>query len=131
MDNVTLSQQKSLKLFVGLTLTFIVLRLLSLGLYPLFDTTEARYGEIARIMFETQNWVTPFFDYQVPFWGKPPMHTWASAMSFQIFGVSEFSARLPHFLASVATVFTIYLFAKQNFTLAIAKAAGLILISDS
>ena len=51
-------------------------------MYPLFDTTEARYGEIARIMYETQNWVTPQFDYNIPFWGKPPMQTWLSALSF-------------------------------------------------
>ncbi|GAK84400.1 hypothetical protein JCM19238_1967 [Vibrio ponticus] len=47
-----------------------LIRLISLGAYPLMDTTEARYGEMARLMTETGNWLTPQFDYGVPFWGK-------------------------------------------------------------
>ncbi|AOT08688.1 ArnT family glycosyltransferase [Pseudoalteromonas luteoviolacea] len=89
------------------------LRLVSLGMYPLFDTTEARYGEIARLMLETQNWVTPQFDYGVPFWGKPPFHTWLSAASFATFGVSEFFARLPHLLIGLLTTFVIYRFVSK------------------
>jgi len=49
-----------------------VVRLLLLGFSPLMDTTEARYGEISRIMVELNDWVTPWFTYDVPFWGKPP-----------------------------------------------------------
>lgn len=76
-------------------------RLLSLGLYPLMDTTEARYAEIARIMVEVDDWVTPWFDYGMPFWGKPPMSFWFTAASFKLFGINEFAARLPHWLAGV------------------------------
>tara|TARA_B100001778_G_scaffold294874_1_gene266776 strand:+ start:124 stop:411 length:288 start_codon:yes stop_codon:yes gene_type:complete len=39
---------------------------------PLTDNTEARYAEIARIMSETQNWITLQIDYGIPFWAKPP-----------------------------------------------------------
>ena len=98
------------KVFLALVVTLLGVRLISLGLYPLFDTTEARYGEIARIMFETQNWVTPQIDYNVPFWGKPPLHTWMSAASFNFFGVSEFTARLPHFLAGVLVILLVHRF---------------------
>ncbi|MEE4277314.1 MAG: hypothetical protein V2I82_02480 [Halieaceae bacterium] len=38
---------------------------------PLMDTTEARYAEIARIMVESGDWITPQFSLGVPFWGKP------------------------------------------------------------
>ncbi|MCG7550472.1 glycosyltransferase family 39 protein [Pseudoalteromonas sp. Of7M-16] len=91
-------------------LSLFLLRLASLGMYPLFDTTEARYGEIARIMLETRNWVTPQFDYNVPFWGKPPFHTWLSAASFSLFGVSEFFARLPHLLVGMLTALVVFRF---------------------
>ncbi len=60
------------------------------------DTTEARYGETGRIMAELNDWVTPWFDYGVPFWGKPPLAFWVTAASFKAFGVNEFTARLPH-----------------------------------
>nr|WP_297347428.1 glycosyltransferase family 39 protein [uncultured Glaciecola sp.] len=91
----------------------LLFRLVSLSLYPLIDTTEARYGEMARIMWETQNWITPQFDYNVPFWGKPPLHTWASAAFGGILGISEFSLRLPHLLVGMITLFVMGVFAKR------------------
>ncbi len=90
----------------------LLLRLLSLAAYPLMDTTEARYGEMARIMVETGNWLTPQFDYNVPFWGKPPLFAWMSASSATLFGVSEFALRFPHWLAGVATLGLIAYMAK-------------------
>ena len=73
-------------------------RLLTLGAYPLMDSTESRYAEIARKMLETGDWVMPQFDYGVPFWGKPPLSTWLSAAAMAVFGVNEFAARLPSLL---------------------------------
>ena len=67
---------------------------------PLTDNTEARYAEIARIMSETQNWITLQIDYGIPFWAKPPLSTWASALSISIFGNHEFFVRLPFSLFS-------------------------------
>lgn len=78
------------------------LRLATLGAYPLMDTTEARYAEIARKMLETGDWLMPQFDYGVPFWGKPPLSTWLSAASMALLGVNEFAARVPSFLLLVA-----------------------------
>ena len=65
---------------------------------PLMDKTEARYAEIARIMAETQNWVVLQIDYGVPFWAKPPLSSWASALSITIFDDSAFFVRLPYLL---------------------------------
>ena len=93
--------------------SLIIFRIVTLALYPLLDTTEARYGEMARIMVETNNWVTPQFDYDVPFWGKPPLHTWASASFGVLFGISEFSLRLPHLLAGIFTLLCMGIFAKK------------------
>jgi len=78
-----------------------VLRLAVDAWLPLLDKTEARYAEIARIMYETGNWVTPQIDYHIPFWAKPPMSTWISALSFYTFGVNEFAARFPSFLIHI------------------------------
>lgn len=96
-----------------LILSLIIIRLISLGMFPLYDTTEARYGEMARIMFETANLVTPQFDYNVPFWGKPPFQTWITALSFSWFGISDFSARLPHLVCGLITCYFIFNFTKS------------------
>ena len=71
---------------------------------PLMDKTEARYAEIARIMQETQNWVVLHINYDIPFWGKPPLSTWLTALSFDLFGVTEWAARLPSFLISLLII---------------------------
>jgi 4-amino-4-deoxy-L-arabinose transferase-like glycosyltransferase len=82
----------------------IALRLTTLGLYPLTDTTEARYAEMARKMMETGNWLTPMFDVDVPFWGKPPLSFWLSAVPMWLGGVSEFTARLGPLATGLATM---------------------------
>lgn len=94
----------SSRLLLGLTLLMLLARLLTLGAYPVSDATEARYAEIARKMVELNDWVTPWYDYGVPFWAKPPLSTWITAASMEVFGVNEFAARLPHFLAGVLVI---------------------------
>lgn len=92
----------------------LLLRLLSLATYPLMDTTEARYGEMARLMVETGNWLTPQFDYNIPFWGKPPLFTWMSALGIELFGLHEFAVRAPHWLAGVLTIVLVFMLAKRS-----------------
>lgn len=95
-----------------LLLALVVLlgvRLLAVFWFPFVDTTEARYAEIARKMVETGDWITPQYDYGVPFWGKPPLHTWLSALGMKLFGVTPFGARafiLSAALSVLGLVFT-------------------------
>ncbi|MCB5163149.1 ArnT family glycosyltransferase [Marinomonas algarum] len=105
----------SIRFLMILLISCLGLRLLSLSLYPLMDTTEARYGEMARIMFETGDWITPMFDYNVPFWGKPPLFTWLSSLGFRLFGINEFAARVPHLAVGTGVIGLVYLFAKNAF----------------
>lgn len=91
----------------------LLVRLISLGAYPLMDTTEARYGEMARLMVDTGNWLTPQFDYGVPFWGKPPLFTWMSAVGIESFGVNEFAVRAPHWLAGVLVIALMAYFSRR------------------
>ncbi len=79
----------------------LVLRLATLGSYPLMDTSEARYGEIARVMLATGNYVTPQEVPGTPFWAKPPLYAWLSAASMRMLGINEFALRLPSFLCAL------------------------------
>ena len=92
-------------LIIYIIVVIALFRLLLLGMYPLMDTTEARYAEIARKMVETGDWITPWFDTNIPFWGKPPLSFWATAISFKIFGINEFAARFPHFFVGVCIAY--------------------------
>ena len=78
--------------------TLIIFRFFLTGFIPLLDKTEARYAEIARLMFETKEWVVLQIDYGIPFWAKPPLSTWLSASSMTLFGINEIAVRLPSFL---------------------------------
>ena len=96
---LTARERRALALFLVVVLA---VRLATLGAYPLMDSTESRYAEIARKMLETGDWLVPQFDYGVPFWGKPPLSTWLSAAAMTVMGVGEFAARLPSFLLALA-----------------------------
>jgi 4-amino-4-deoxy-L-arabinose transferase-like glycosyltransferase len=97
----------------ALLLALLLARLVAMAWLPLMDTTEARYGEIARKMAELGDWVTPWHDYGVPFWGKPPLSFWLTAASLQVMGVSEFAARLPHLLCALAMAWLVWDFARR------------------
>ncbi|MFP6862648.1 ArnT family glycosyltransferase [Pseudomonas sp.] len=96
-----MSEHARRSLLWGLLAVILALRLVGLGAYPLMDTSEARYGEMARKMLELDDWITPMFDYGVPFWGKPPLSFWTQAASMQWLGVNEFAVRLPAWLIHV------------------------------
>ena len=89
-------------------ISILVIRLLFLGAYPLADTTEARYGEMGRLILDTGDWITPQISNGVPFWGKPPLSFWLTAVSYKLLGVNEFSARLPSFLLSVLVIVLVW-----------------------
>lgn len=92
----------------------LLARLVSLAAYPLMDTTEARYGDIARRMVERGDWVTPWFTDTMPFWGKPPLSFWATAASFELLGVNEFAARLPHLLLGLVVLAVVWRHARHH-----------------
>lgn len=101
-------------------------RLAGLGLYPLMDSSEARYGEIARKMIEFDDWITPMFDKGVPFWGKPPLALWSQALSMKVLGVSEFAARLPAWLFHVASCLLIVQLGSRTFEKKVGLLAAII-----
>ena len=75
---------------------------------PLTDPSEARYAEIARKLLEVGGWIMPQFDYGVPFWGKPPLAFWLTAVSMHLFGITAFAARLPSFVLSLGIVWIVW-----------------------
>lgn len=80
---------KTFPVFVSLFLLIIVLRLFLMDSLPLTDTTEARYGELARVTATGNHWLMPHMTATQPFFAKPPLSTWFSALSWLSCAVNE------------------------------------------
>lgn len=104
-------------------------RLIGMALFPFADTTEPRYAEIARLMVETGDWITPWFEPGIPFWGKPPLSFWAQAASIKAFGLSEFAVRLPSWIATIGIVYLTWHFALLLWGKTVARWSALIFSS--
>ncbi|MFB3812565.1 MAG: ArnT family glycosyltransferase [Terriglobales bacterium] len=72
---------------------------------------EPRYAQIAREMLARGDWVTPVLHGQ-PWLEKPVLYYWEAMVSYSIFGVSDWAARLPAAVDATALVFAVYLFAR-------------------
>lgn len=112
-------------------IAILALRLASLGLYPLMDTSEARYAEMARKMLVLGNWVTPLFELDVPFWGKPPLSFWTQALGMKLLGINEFAIRFPAWLLHVASCLIIIRFAREQADEKTAVLAAIIFSSST
>jgi 4-amino-4-deoxy-L-arabinose transferase-like glycosyltransferase len=76
-----------------LAAVFIVFSLLVLNLRTLIPPDEGRYAEMAREMLLSGDWVTTRLN-GIKYFEKPPLHTWMSAVSFALFGIGDWQARL-------------------------------------
>lgn len=115
-----------LRMLMGLLVAALLGRLAFMGLLPLMDTSEPRYAEIARVMAESGDWITPWFDKGIPFWGKPPLSFWCQALAFRLFGVNEFAVRLPSMIATLAILAFIYVAAARLWNRGAAQMAMVI-----
>lgn len=128
--------QQSFFLFqrVGLDLSLLavilMIRLITLGFYPLYDPSESRYAEMARKMLELGNWIMPMIDYGVPFWGKPPLTIWLTSLSLAAGGINDFSARLPSFLLGLGMLWLVFVLANRQSGIDKARNASIILASS-
>ncbi len=80
------------KLWVWGVVVALLLWFAPLGSYTLFNPDEGRYAEIPREMVASGDWVTPRLN-DLKYFEKPPLHYWATAAAFTVFGEHEWSAR--------------------------------------
>jgi 4-amino-4-deoxy-L-arabinose transferase-like glycosyltransferase len=66
----------------------------------LMDDLDAVQAQIARTMLDSGNWVTAHLD-GVPYLEKSPLSYRLIALSYMVFGVHDWAARLPQALAAI------------------------------
>ncbi|HKY20487.1 MAG TPA: glycosyltransferase family 39 protein [Vicinamibacterales bacterium] len=81
--------------------------LVNLGVSSIWDANEAFYAQTPREMIEAGDYVTPSFNFQLRM-NKPVLSYWNVAASYHLFGISEWSERLPIALGGLAIVATAF-----------------------
>ncbi len=82
--------------------------------FPLIEPDESRYAEIPREMLQRGDWITPRLQGE-PYLEKPPLLYWLTAVSYRLFGVHDWAARLPPALAVHGSVLVLYFFGQRLF----------------
>ena len=101
----------------------------NLGGYGLWESTEARYAEIAARMVRSGDWITPRLN-GIAHFDKPPLAYWASAAGMALLGIDEAAARLPLVLASLAGLAFVHRLGADLFGGRAARFAFLVLLSS-
>jgi 4-amino-4-deoxy-L-arabinose transferase-like glycosyltransferase len=78
-----------------------VITLPGLGNGTLWDNSETVYGEVAREVLRSGDWIVMHVNAQ-PWFVQPPLFFWIAAACAKIFGVTPFAMRLPAALATIA-----------------------------
>jgi dolichol-phosphate mannosyltransferase len=93
---------------------------------PLQEPQEARFAEVARQMFDGSTWVVPPPPGQ-PFADKPPLLPWLLMLSYRVFGVHDWAARLVAGAAGFVTVLLTWFWARRVLGARAAFAGGMVL----
>jgi 4-amino-4-deoxy-L-arabinose transferase-like glycosyltransferase len=72
-----------------------------LGIGTLWDNSETAYGEVAREIVRSHDWVVMHLNTQ-PWFVQPPLYFWIAALFADLFGPNAFALRLPSALATIA-----------------------------
>ena len=89
----------------------------SLLLFPslnfrLFEPDEGRYAQIPREILTPGDWLVPTL-LDEPYLDKPPLCYWLVLLSYRLFGVAAWSARLVPALAVQATILVTYFLGRR------------------
>ncbi len=88
------------------------------------DDTDAAMAQAARTMLGKGDWVTPRLD-GVPFLEKAPLYFWPMAVSYRLFGVHDWAARIPVALSAIGLAWLTAAFGIWAFGRAAGLYAGL------
>ncbi|MFA5929110.1 MAG: glycosyltransferase family 39 protein, partial [Candidatus Margulisiibacteriota bacterium] len=100
-----------------------------LGQPSLWQGDEGIYGEIAREMHDSGNFITPHYNY-APRFDKPPLYFWLTAISYKIFGINETIVRLWPALFGLSTVFLVFIMGSYLWHRKVGFIAALIMLTS-
>ena len=84
-------------------------------LAPLIDRDEPRFAQATREMIQRREWIVPYFNDQYRF-DKPILIYWMMRPCYALFGVNEFSARLPSVFSAIFLGWLVFWMGRRWFT---------------
>jgi len=90
-----------------IVLAWFILHIGCLFTPGLLDDVDSIYIEIARSMLLRHDFVTPYID-GIRFFDKPPLLYWLASGSMAVFGQTDWAARLPLALLTLALLLAVY-----------------------
>jgi len=118
------------KTFIWILLVlFLLVWFYALDARTLVPSDEGRYAEMAREMAATGDWITPRLN-AIKYFEKPPLQTWMNALTFKLFGLGEWQARLWSGLCGLLGIALVTYTGRRVFSPWVGTTAGLVLASS-
>jgi 4-amino-4-deoxy-L-arabinose transferase-like glycosyltransferase len=92
---------------------------------PLLDPDEGLYAEIAQEMLARGDWVIPHIN-GLPYLEKPPLYFWLTALTFQLFGPSEWATRLWSAMSALGTMLLTWRIGRRLYGASAGLLAGVV-----
>lgn len=113
----------------ALCIGFLLVWFYMLGVRTLVPTDEGRYAEMAREMVATGDWITLRLN-GIKYFEKPPLQNWMNAITFSLFGLGDWQARLWTGLCGLIGIIATAITAYKLYSRRVAISAALILGSS-
>ena len=124
--NISIKDSHHIALLSGIcALLFFV----DLGGRDIWDIDEGMHAAMAQTMVHSGDWITPMFNGEA-FFDKPALFNWLTALSFLVFGFTEFAARLPAALSGLGCVLLTYVTARHIYGPRAALLAGIVMATS-
>jgi len=85
-----------------------------LGSNSLHNQDEAKHAVVAREAAVDGHWLPLTYNGQ-PYYSKPPLRIWLTALSFKVAGINEWTVRFWSAVAATATVLALFLIGRRLF----------------
>ncbi|MFA5776346.1 MAG: glycosyltransferase family 39 protein [Patescibacteria group bacterium] len=106
-----------------------ILIFVDLGKNHLIPYDEAIYAKVSKNILERNDWLTLSWQNNEPWFEKPPLYFWLSALLLKVLPIPELTVRLPSAVFGLFTVILTFFFAKRLFGKPAGFIAGLSLLT--
>jgi len=122
-------QRKDWIALLAIFIMSLICFLPGLNAYGMLDPTDSFFFEVPREMIQCSHYVTPLYNY-IDWLDKPAFSFWLTIVFYKLFGINDFSARLPAALSGVILVVATYIFALKKIGKRAAVLSAVILSSS-